>query len=94
MFAGICMYLCKCGCACVCLHGSHGDSVNKLYHNLLTLVVITSKPPVTITLWLHSRLAAAGCIRVTICTNLIRTSTKCSIRVNHIWRINIKQRAS
>ena len=91
----ICMYLYKCGCVCVRECACIGHTVIGLtsYITIYSPAVITSKPPVTIMLWLHNQVLHIVCVTM-YAQILIHTHKLCVvIHVTHIWPINKKQRA-
>ena len=63
------------------------------YITIYSPAVITSKPPVTIMLWLHNQVLHIVCVTM-YAQILIHTHKLCVvIHVTHIWPINKKQRA-
>ena len=87
--------ICVCGCVCVRECACIGHTVIGLtsYITIYSPAVITSKPPVTIMLWLHNQVLHIVCVTM-YAQILIHTHKLCVvIHVTHIWPINKKQRA-
>ena len=91
VFVCICISVGVCVRECACI----GHTVIGLtsYITIYSPAVITSKPPVTIMLWLHNQVLHIVCVTM-YAQILIHTHKLCVvIHVTHIWPINKKQRA-